>query len=205
MTLGVLLLVAALVGGRSAPARLGFLAVGLGLVAGFPVALGVGAVAVGALAFRRGIRSNRERAEQADEELLTIDLIALGVGGGLTFHQAVGFAAASVGGIMRSRIHDRLRRSHHRHVVGLEPPAEGDPIEDVFDVAARSAASGVPLQPALLSLAGTARAERTAADAARLARLPVKLLFPLALLILPGFVLMTVGPTVISGLSRLTL
>jgi hypothetical protein len=33
--------------------------------------------------------------------------------------------------------------------------------------------------------------------------LPVKLLFPLALLILPGFLLLTVGPALLTGLNRL--
>jgi len=33
--------------------------------------------------------------------------------------------------------------------------------------------------------------------------LPVRLLLPLTLLVLPGFVVMTVGPTVIESLARL--
>jgi hypothetical protein len=37
----------------------------------------------------------------------------------------------------------------------------------------------------------------------RARRLPVRLLLPLALLILPGFVLLAVGPAVLQGLARL--
>lgn len=204
MIVGVLLAVAAVLGRWSRRVRMGLLGVGLGLAAGLQAAALVGALVVAVWSLRRAMGSGRDRERRADEELLAIDLIALGVGGGLTFHQAVGFAGASVGGAVNGRIRDHLRRSHHRHVMTPEPRDDKDPIDEVFGVAARSAASGAPLQPALLSLAETVRAERAATDRARLARLPVKLLFPLALLILPGFVLMTVGPTVISGLSRLT-
>ena len=71
--------------------------------------------------------------------------------------------------------------------------------------AQRSAITGSPLGPGLDGLARAIRRDRAADEAARLARLPVKLVFPLALLVLPGFVLMTVGPAVLGGLARLDL
>ena len=68
----------------------------------------------------------------------------------------------------------------------------------------RSATTGAPLAVSLEAIAATMRSERASASRERMARLPIKLLFPLALLTLPGFVLMAVGPAVVSGLSRLT-
>jgi tight adherence protein C len=69
----------------------------------------------------------------------------------------------------------------------------------------RSSRTGAPLVRSLDVLASSLRQERTRDARERLAKLPIKLLFPLALLILPGFVLMTVGPAVLSGLSRIGL
>ncbi len=47
------------------------------------------------------------------------------------------------------------------------------------------------------------RRTRRAETLERIQRLPVKLTLPLALLILPGFVLLTIGPVVVSTLQRL--
>ena len=65
--------------------------------------------------------------------------------------------------------------------------------------------TGSALHPSLLSVSRSLRRERTERERERLARLPVKLLFPLSLLILPGFVLLVVGPSIVSGLSRVSL
>jgi pilus assembly protein TadC len=71
---------------------------------------------------------------------------------------------------------------------------------------ARSAeASGAALAGQLGALAESELASDEAATEERLARLPIKMLFPLALLILPGFLLVAVAPAVISGIARLGL
>jgi hypothetical protein len=49
------------------------------------------------------------------------------------------------------------------------------------------------------------RAEERARAVAAAKRLPVRMLFPLALLILPGFLVLTVGPTLLSAFDRLAL
>ena len=64
---------------------------------------------------------------------------------------------------------------------------------------------GAPLDDTLARLAGDGRAERRrrAEEAAR--RVPVRLLFPLVLLVLPAFALLTVAPLVAGGLGSLRL
>jgi pilus assembly protein TadC len=61
----------------------------------------------------------------------------------------------------------------------------------------------MPLAGTLNAVAADRRRAAAAASRERLAKLPVKMLFPLAFLILPGFVLLTVVPPLMSGLSRL--
>jgi pilus assembly protein TadC len=63
----------------------------------------------------------------------------------------------------------------------------------------------MPLAGQLNAMALDRRRAAAAASRERLARLPVKMLFPLAFLILPGFVLLTVVPPLMSGLSKLSL
>ena len=56
-----------------------------------------------------------------------------------------------------------------------------------------------------MELAREVRADEAAAEREKIERLPVKLLFPLAFLILPGFILVAVVPSIISGISELSL
>ncbi len=81
------------------------------------------------------------------------------------------------------------------------------PSEDpgLFVVARRALATGAPLAPAVSGYATALRNEERSRQLTAARRLPVKLLFPLALLILPGFLLLTVGPAVLGSLERLGL
>ena len=181
--------------------------VGAVLLIGIPLVIAAAALGGGWMAWRHAIERANEAKDAVESELLAIDLMVLGVGGGLSFHQAAGFAARAVGDPVRRDLEARLRRFH----IGVPTVRDdGDrdghdrPIDEAFAVARRSDATGSALGPALGAVADTARHERMAAERRRLARLPTTLLFPLAFLILPGFVLMAVGPAVVSGLSRLS-
>jgi hypothetical protein len=66
-------------------------------------------------------------------------------------------------------------------------------------------ASGAPVLDAVERYGEERRAEDRAAREAALRRLPVLLSFPLALLILPGFVLLTVAPALSGAVERLGL
>lgn len=210
-------------------ARIAMAGVGAAFAVGLvPAVLAAASIAlvVGAIRIRR--RSGTERRRDHDEAV-AVDMVVLGLGGGLGFSQAVQFAAAGVGGRVRSDLERRLRTMHvagapARHAEHVDPSGSSgllgssdasdacdqpDPpgglVAEAFAVARRSMAAGTPLQPALVTLTSAHRRDEAARERARIARLPVKLLFPLALLILPGFVLLAVAPVVVSGLSRLTL
>ncbi|MEN8114446.1 MAG: hypothetical protein ABFS21_08650 [Actinomycetota bacterium] len=142
-------------------------------------------------------RLSRRRSEPPDEALVA-DVIALGLNAGLSFPAAAGAAAESVPGETASNLMRSIRQRYD---------ASHDPNEDsgLYVVARRALATGAPLLPAVSGYASSLRGEERARRLAAARRLPVKLLFPLALLILPGFLLLTVGPAILGSLERLGL
>ncbi len=68
---------------------------------------------------------------------------------------------------------------------------------------AAASASGAPALPALQAHLDAATHRRHHAEIEAVRRLPIRLLVPLTLLVLPGFVLMTVAPVVVDSLARL--
>lgn len=183
--------------------RLAIVAIALvaALAIGGPLAAVVACATITAVwAARRARTATQSRRREAGDELRILDLVALGMTGGLAFTQAAAFAAAIVGGPIGAEL-ERCVRSGNS---GVQVASDVDAIQAMTLVARRSDASGSPLGPELRRTASLIRSERAASERERLARLPVKLLFPLAFAILPGFILMTVGPAVISGIARLS-
>jgi tight adherence protein C len=143
---------------------------------------------------RRVLRPN---TGEGDEALLA-ELAALGLTAGLTFPAAVDAATTAVPGDAS----DDLRRAGRRRADPANAPSD-DP--GLFLVARRALATGAPLAPAVAGYATALRSEERSRRLAAARRLPVKLLFPLALLILPGFLMLTVGPALLGSLERLGL
>lgn len=141
----------------------------------------------------------RSRRVRMADEHLAVDLAALGVTSGLSFDQAALASGDRVGGVVA----DTIARAVRRVQSSLRPDVESGPLCDMFDAADKSSASGAPMSVALADLARHGRQDLAALEQERIEKLPVKLLFPLAFLILPGFVLVAVVPAVVSGLSRL--
>ena len=154
------------------------------------VALGVGAWAVARRVLKPKMRE--------DEEALLAELAALGLTAGLTFPAAVEAATAAVPGEVSTRV--RRAGRIHRDIVSAPSDEPG-----LFLVARRAPATGAPLAPAVSAYATTLRSEERSRQLTAARRLPVKLLFPLALLILPGFLLLTVGPALLGSLEHLGL
>jgi tight adherence protein C len=73
----------------------------------------------------------------------------------------------------------------------------------MFGVLARAQMTGSSTVQAIAGYVDEDRKRRQALAREAAQRLPVKLTVPLALLILPGFVLLTIGPTVIATVERL--
>ena len=168
-------------------------------ITGPVAAVGVGGAIVMVVAARRGSARRRLASAADHDELVALDLMAIGVAGGASVSDAMAIAGSVVGSDVGG---DLARIARHRAAgIGCEPRSAG--LRSMVSAIHRSEAMGTSLAPELAAIAVAARSERDVAARERLARLPVKLLFPLALLTLPGFVLTTVGPVVLASLLRL--
>lgn len=161
-------------------------------------AVAIAAAVVFARSSRLGILRLRRRTDVSPDAapLLFLEMTALGVSGGLSFAQAAALAAAEVGGEVGSTVTRMLRGA---------PVGDERGLAGVFAAARRAVVTGAPLLPALDGHIAELRAGQRYARLERIRKLPVKLLFPLALLVLPGFLLLTVGPVVAGSLQRLGL
>jgi len=131
-----------------------------------------------------------------DDEAMLAELTALGLSAGLTFTAAASAAADSVPGEASTRLRRAIRS-------GTQTDADTVDDHDLMVVVNRALSTGAPVQPAVSGYATTLRNEERSRALTRARRLPVKLLFPLALLILPGFLILTIGPAVLGSLERL--
>jgi hypothetical protein len=165
--------------------------------------LGVAVLGGGlALVQLRSIRSSRTAALDADiDSALGVELVGLGVTAGLPFRNAAMMTADQ----LRGPIGDEISQALRSVAAGQQPKITSAAIRSMFSSAESSESAGMPLAGQLNAMALDRRRAAAAASRERLARLPVKMLFPLAFLILPGFVLLTVVPPLMSGLSKLSL
>lgn len=166
----------------------------------------LGAAALMALAcwlLSRRLRRPRlaEAAAEGDVVLLA-DLVALGLGAGLSLPSALDEAAREVAAPLAGEVRC-LRRSMDRLGVAAALASAGGRGERLYRLTARAAATGAPLAAAVEAFAAERRHAEQARHLERARRLPVRLLLPLALLILPGFVVLVVGPALLESLARL--
>jgi tight adherence protein C len=145
-------------------------------------------------------RSRDAAIKRRHDTLVGLDLVSLGTTAGLPFHAAASLASAELDGALA----DDLDRAVSRTDAGLDHALEDGPFARAFDTAQRSASTGARLGDSLVELAREVRADEAAAEREKIERLPVKLLFPLAFLILPGFILVAVVPSIVSGISQLS-
>jgi tight adherence protein C len=151
------------------------------------------AAAVGEPLARRRAR----QAQRGDDRLLLADLTAIGLSAGLTFSGALTAAVDHVSEETARTVRRGLHSGDRNRVEGAA--------KELFALADRALVTGAPLLASIDGYAHSLRRDERAAAVERARRLPVKLLFPLALLILPGFLLLTVAPAFLAGIDRLGL
>jgi len=158
-----------------------------------------------AVVARNRLRTRRRATERASDDVaLLADLTALGLRAGLGLIQALERAAVDVSPGLAEEVRTVVRSAGRSGTAAALTTAGGH-AERLYRLAARAAATGAPVAEAVDGFA----AERRHADHSRAAadarRLPVRMLLPLALLILPGFVVLAVGPALLEALERLQL
>ncbi len=153
------------------------------------------------------VRGGRKQAARFERELPTVlDLLGAALGAGASPTGALETVTRwgpplIVEPLRRTLVSVRLGAAlaDALHDLGEELPVLG-PVADALVASARL---GAPAGPTLARLGDESRSALRRQAEARARRLPVKLLFPLVLLVLPAFGLLTVAPAVISAMSRL--
>lgn len=159
-------------------------AIALGtIVAGFP-----GGAAT--LAVLEIVRRRPRRRPAPDPIGVAARLLVL-VGAGLPLMAALAGAAGSEPGVA-----EVVRRSRRLGTAGALAGATG-PLTPLLRRLSDAASSGSPLEPAIRSFLDGERRRRHTRAVERARRLPVRLMIPMTLMVLPGFVVMVYGPALI--------
>lgn len=156
---------------------------------------------------RRALDEGGRRTRQAVPEVA--DLLALGLGAGLTVRAAVRETARWIDEPFRTVFGEALRRADAGEAFAraldaasadLDPA--GRPLVTVLVAAERD---GAALVQGLLRVGDEARHRRRTEAEARARRLPITMLLPLVLCVLPAFALLAVVPLVSGALGSLDL
>lgn len=151
-------------------------------------------------------RLAQQATQRRDRERLACleagELIALGLAGGLSVSAAHRVAIEHSASPAQAALRRLAAEIDQRGILAALSQDRG-PSSSVSHALATATAAGSPALPALEARLDEEMHRVFAARQERVRRLPIRLLLPLTLLVLPGFVLMTVGPAVIDSLARL--
>jgi pilus assembly protein TadC len=142
----------------------------------------------------------RRRKVAALDVDATARLLLISVTAGLPLTAAMSIAADELESSHELR---RLIRRARRDGIAVALTAATGPSGRLFHQLARAHMTGAATAGAIAMFIADRRATRRADTLERLRRLPVALTVPLALLILPGFIILTLGPTVASIVKQL--
>jgi tight adherence protein C len=152
-------------------------------------------------------RADADAVQRGLPEL--IDLLALGVGAGLTVREALAVSVAWTPAPLGAAFADAIRRSDagEPFVESLESAAAalGPGVRPLVTVLIAAERDGAALVPALERASDEARRRRRVEAEEEARRVPVLMLFPLVLCVLPAFAVLTVVPVLIGTLSDLQL
>lgn len=166
--------------------------------------IGVSVVLVaGAVGVASRLRSKRlaERDVERDVSLMA-RVILIAVSAGLPLPASFHIAAQSARSDLGSEVDGLIRNATRLGMAEALRCHEGR-IERLTFLLARAQVTGASISGAVEAFVAERRDDERAGALEAARRLPVKLTIPLALLILPGFVVLTVGPTVLDSASRL--
>ncbi|MDY7104007.1 MAG: type II secretion system F family protein [Actinomycetota bacterium] len=172
------------------------------VVAGPPGVLVGAGVWLAAVVRDRG--RNRRRPDRWRPELIvTCELLVLALDAGLPLLDALDAVSRRLGGpaarALRDCVGDGLDVADRLEALGRREPVSRPLVAVLVD----GVRYGAPVRAACVAAANDLRtAHRRSMDAA-VRSVPVKLLFPLALFVLPAFVVLTVGPVALSALDGL--
>lgn len=156
-----------------------------------------------ALRITRDISRRRAASSvDSDEVGVLARLVLIGMSSGLSLHGVLVSAAGELRGGVAAQT---SRVIQHARSNGLGPALAGTsgPASGLFGLMAGSVSSGASVVPVVTAFLHEHAAERRNSRLEQARKLPIKLTVPLTLLILPGCVLLFVGPSFVRGISEL--
>lgn len=141
---------------------------------------------------RAGAARARRQPEGDVVELGRLLLLALSAG--LPTAAALSLAAGRLGGPLAGEVGDLLRRARVRGLAAALADT-GSSLGELSARLARAHLSGASVQQAVEAFLHVRLADERARRLEQARALPVKLIVPVSLLLLPGFVLLVFGPT----------
>lgn len=146
--------------------------------------------------------ARREAPVRAREVVDIARLVSIGLSAGLPLHASLSHAAEETTGRAAAELDDLLRRARSRGLA-LALVETAGPLAELCTRLARSQITGAPMGEAVAAFVRSRGAELRAAQLERSRTLPVKLIVPIALLLLPGFLALVVGPAVVGQVQDL--
>ena len=150
---------------------------------------------------RRAARRARLRTAPTQQALLA-RIVLVGLTAGLPLISALDLARGFVRGEVAAETAAVVRRAR-RQGTALALAESGPLTSPLLSRLAMAAASGAPVAEAVADHLSEMRQLRRTAALERVRRLPVTLMVPLGLLILPGFVVLFVGPILFRSFGSL--
>lgn len=159
-------------------------------------------VGCGFLGWRRLRERTKEKERLREDAALLADLTGLALTGGLGIQPALEIAAGSVGGPLADEV-DALLRQARVDGLAAAMTGAGGAAGQLYRVIGRAVNTGSALVDQVTRVADELHADLGAERLQKARRIPVAMLFPLTLLILPGFLLLTIAPALLDAIAHL--
>jgi hypothetical protein len=151
------------------------------------------------------LKSRRAALRRAESDPMVVArVVQLGLAGGLPLTSSLALAVGEVGGLVAAELTVTLRAARREGISSAMAASTGSRMKRFFAPITLAQASGAPMQDAVGAYLTDRRAARRSLALEQVRRLPVTLMIPLGLLILPGFVVLFVGPIVLNSLMDLS-
>lgn len=142
----------------------------------------------------------RRRTKAEVDPLMTARLLAIAVASGLPLGAAILSVRPYLDGTSLGMIDDLLARARTAGLTRALAETTG-PFEQLAQRLAGAQVSGAPIAPTLTSFVSTHSAAVRAAATEEARTLGVRLIVPISLLLLPGFVALVIGPYLLEQLA----
>lgn len=154
--------------------------------------------------YRKARSRRREQSRAEFDPLVVARVIQVGLAGGLPLTAALSLAVGEVGQLVAGELTATLRTARREGMSSAMATSTASFMRPLFGRIALAQASGAPMHEAVSAYLTDGRAARRGKALEQVRRLPVALMVPLGLLILPGFVVLFVGPIVLNSLMDLS-